>query len=163
MIICCCYRLFSVLLDTYLSSKVLFHDKVIPDRQKQMFSIAFSLIQSRHCCHNIMMPIWDIWKPPKTENFNFSSFLLYLLIRSSQRCRMLINLVMLDPLILQLPFFHFQLNIKGNMGLNWFYFTVQHDWSRKLAPPSRSIRFMTKINHDLITLGFPPLKEFPLF
>ena len=52
----------------------------------------------------------------------------------------------------------FQLSVESNPGLRWFFFTVLCEWSRKLAPPSKPIRYKTKTNRDLVTRVFPRLR-----
>ena len=41
---------------------------------------------------------------------------------------------------------------------DWFCFTLLCEWSRKLAPPSKPIRYKTKTNRDLVTRVFPRLR-----
>ena len=50
------------------------------------------------------------------------------------------------------------MSVKRNPGLHWFCFTVLCEWSRKLAPPSKPIRYKTKTNRDLVTRVFPRLR-----
>ena len=44
----------------------------------------------------------------------------------------------------------FQLNVKNDARFVRFYSGLPHDWSRKLAPLSKLIRFKTETNLDLI-------------
>ena len=53
---------------------------------------------------------------------------------------------------------NFQLSVESNPGLHWFCFTLLCEWSRKLAPPSKPIRYKTKTNRDLVTRVFPRLR-----
>ena len=50
------------------------------------------------------------------------------------------------------------MSVESNPGLHWFCFTVLCEWSRKLAPPSKPIRYKTKTNRDLVTRVFPRLR-----
>ena len=50
------------------------------------------------------------------------------------------------------------MSVESNSGLHWFCFTVLCEWSRKLAPPSKPIRYKTKTNRDLVTRVFPRLR-----
>ena len=50
------------------------------------------------------------------------------------------------------------MSVERNPGLHWFCFTVLCEWSRKLAPPSKPIRYKTKTNRDLVTRVFPRLR-----
>lgn len=45
-------------------------------------------------------------------------------------------------------------SVDNNPRLHWFCFTLLGDWTRKLAPISKPIRFNTKINHDLVSHVF---------
>ena len=54
---------------------------------------------------------------------------------------------------------NFQFSVESNPGLHWFCFTVLCEWSRKLAPPSKPIRYKTKTNRDLVTRVFPRLRS----
>ena len=53
---------------------------------------------------------------------------------------------------------NFQLSVERNPGLHWSCFTVLCEWFRKLAPPSKPIRYKTKTNRDLVTRVFPRLR-----
>ena len=61
-----------------------------------------------------------------------------------------------------LRYSNFQFSVESNPGLHWFCFTVLCEWSRKLAPPSKPIRYKTKTNRDLVTRVFPRLERFSL-
>ena len=50
------------------------------------------------------------------------------------------------------------MSVESNPGLHWFCFTLLCEWSRKLAPPSKPIRYKTKTNRDLVTRVFPRLR-----
>ena len=53
--------------------------------------------------------------------------------------------------------------VESNSGLYWFCITSLCDWSRKLAPLSKSITCKTKSNHDLVARVFPRFWRFVCF